>query len=474
MAGLSVLSMMKFEGVFGKTLYSENYVVEQIQYKGLAHFSYIVMVEKKILLIDPQRDARVYHAYASDNDAEIIGIIETHPHADFVSSHLEIQNKLNVPVYLSSLTKSGYSGIPFDDGEKIMISDSVGLRSMYTPGHAPDHISVVLFENEKDIAVFSGDSLLIGDVGRPDLRDFSADPDMQRQRLAGMMYDTIHEKFARLSDDVIVYPAHGAGTLCGKTVRNAASSTIGYERENNHAFRKMLKADFIHSLLADQPFVPKYFQYDVTLNIKGAPELEKSIARINRLGKNYKPDARAIIIDARPQDLFKASYLPNAINIQGSGSFETWLGTLVAPSSGFYLVAENDTSLNMAIQKAAAIGYETKIKGAFVYDAANGNNLPVFDKNSFSKSKGDYTYVDVRTAKEVAERPVFPYSINIPLQDLPERISEIPTNKPIVVNCASGYRSATASSIIKKNLPDVEVLDLSKNVADYIQADKEK
>lgn len=468
-----MLSIMKTDDVFGKTVSSsENFVVEQIEYKGLAHFSYVVMANKKILLIDPKRDADIYYQYASDNKAQIIGIIETHPHADFVSAHLELQMKLNVPVYMSSLTNPGYPGTAFDDGNTIMISESVGLRSMYTPGHAPDHISAVLFENGKDVAVFSGDSLLIGDVGRPDLRDFSIAPEAQRQRLAGMMYDTIHEKFAELSDDVIVYPAHGAGSLCGKTIRKAATSTIGYERKNNHAFQKKTKADFVQSLLSDQPFVPKYFQYDVELNIKGAPDLGKSVTNIDRLPKNYQPHANAIVVDARPQDLFKASYLPNAINIQRAGSFETWLGTLVAPSSRFYLVAESDRSLDVVIGKAAAIGYETKIKGAFVYDAARGNHLPDFDKRTLSKGESDYTYLDVRTAKEVAQHAVFPNSINIPLQELPERISEIPTHKPILVNCASGYRSAIATSIIKKDLPNVKVLDLSKAVTEYLPGDK--
>lgn len=332
----------------------------------------------------------------------------------------------------------------------------------------------MLFENGEDIAVFSGDSLLIGDVGRPDLRDFSTNPDVQRQRLAGMMYDTIHEKFAKLKDDVIVYPGHGAGSLCGKTIRNAASSTIGYERENNHAFQKRLKADFVQSILNDQPFVPKYFPYDVALNIKGAPELKTSIARIHHLPKNYQPEADAIIIDTRPQAIFKASFIPKAINIQANGSFETWLGTIVPPTSGFYLVSGDDKSLDHAIKKAAAIGYETFIKGVFVYDATNGNKLTAIDTTTLSKEESKYTFIDVRTAKEVKQQPVFSNSINIPLQELTERVSEIPANKPIVVNCASGYRSAAACSIIKKHRPEAEVLDLSSAVTEYLKPAEKK
>lgn len=475
MASLGILSMVKAEGVFGKTVSSsDNFVIEQFEYKGLAHFSYAVMADRKIILIDPRRDPESYYEYALKNNAEIVGVIETHPHADFVSAHLEIHKGLNVPVYASSLTPADYSGTPFDDGETIMISESVGLRSMYTPGHAPDHISAVLFENGTDIAVFSGDSLLIGDVGRPDLRDFASDADTQRRRLAGMMYDTIHEKFAKLNDDVLLYPCHGAGSLCGKSIRKAASSTIGYERQNNHAFQKRLKAEFVEVLLNDQPFVPNYFQYNVALNIKGAPAIEKSIASINRLARNYQPEAKAIVIDTRPQAVFKASFLRDAINIQSNGSFETWLGTIVPPDSEFYLVAGDDKSLNIAIEKAAAIGYETNIKGAFVYDAADGNHLPVFDKSTLSKKDNKFTYIDVRTEKEVKQQAVFANSINIPLQELAERIAEIPTDTPILVNCASGYRSATASSIIKKYRPNIEVFDLSSAVTEYLKPEVKK
>lgn len=155
---------------------------------------------------------------------------------------------------------------------------------------------------------------MIGDVGRPDLRDFSSDADMQRRRLAAMMYDTIHEKFAKLNDDVLLYPSHGAASLCGKSIRKVAGSTIGYEKQSNHAFQRRLKGEFVEVLLHDQPFVPKYFSYNVALNIKGAPEIEKSVASINRLPRNYQPEAKTIVIDARPQAVFKASFLPDAIN----------------------------------------------------------------------------------------------------------------------------------------------------------------
>jgi hydroxyacylglutathione hydrolase len=231
----------------------------------------------------------VHYDFAQKHNAEIVGVIETHPHADFVSSHLEIHQKFNVPIYSSSLTKAQYPLTAFDEGGIIRLSDRIVLRSLYTPGHAPDHIAAVLSEDAIDKVVFSGDSLFLGDVGRPDLLDFSKESDRQRMYLAGLMYDTIHEKFAKLNDNVVVYPSHRAGSLCGKSIRKAASSTIGYEKQTNYAFQKRTKDEFVNLLLSDQPFIPKYFAYDVRLNHHGAPELKSSIDKIKYLPKNYQP-----------------------------------------------------------------------------------------------------------------------------------------------------------------------------------------
>jgi hydroxyacylglutathione hydrolase len=453
---------------------STNFVIEQFEDKGLAHFSYAVMAGRKILIIDPQRNPQIYYDFAEKNNASIIGVIETHPHADFVSSHLEIHQKLNVPIYASSLTKSKYPLKTFDEGDIILLTDLVGLRAMYTPGHAPDHIAAVLFENENDKVVFSGDSLFLGDVGRPDLLDFSKESDKQRKYLAGLMYHTIHEKFAKLNDDVIVYPSHGAGSLCGKSIRKAASSTIGYEKQYNYAFEDRTKDEFISLLLSDQPFIPKYFAYDVHLNSKGASELKKSLAKLNYLPKNYQPVSGGLIIDTRPATAFKISYIPGAINIQGTGQFETWLGTLVAPESKFYLVAADEQSLQTAIKKAAAIGYELNIEGAFVYDANNGTQFDTFDNSSFDPKENKYTYIDVRTEKEVKKQPILKNSINIPLQEFTDRLAEIPKGKPVLIYCGSGYRSATAASILKKDIPSIQVYDLGPQVSQFISSAGDK
>jgi glyoxylase-like metal-dependent hydrolase (beta-lactamase superfamily II)/rhodanese-related sulfurtransferase len=469
MAGLGLITLVEDFKLTGMSIPDpDNYIVEQFEDKGLAHFSYAVMAGKKAIIVDPQRNPQIYYDFAQKHSASIIGVIETHPHADFVSSHLEIHQKLDVPIYVSSLTKSKYPLRPFDEGNIIQLTDHVGLRAMYTPGHAPDHIAAILFEGAKDKAVFSGDSLFLGDVGRPDLLDFSSESHKQRRDLAAMMYDTIHQKFAKLNDDVILYPSHGAGSLCAKSIRRGASSTIGYEKQTNYAFENRTKDEFVSLLLSDQPFIPKYFAYDIHLNRKGAPILNESLAKLNHLPKNYQPASSALIIDTRPGALFKNSFLPGAINIQAAGQFATWLGTLVAPESKFYLVAADEQSLQTAIGKAAAIGYESNIEGAFVYDSGNGNKIGAFDNSSFNPKENKYTYIDVRTEKEVRNQRVFKNSINIPLQEFPDRLSEIPKGKPLLVYCSSGYRSATAVSILKKDMPSMVVYDLGSAVSHYM------
>jgi hydroxyacylglutathione hydrolase len=472
MTGLGLTTVLDNKLMSHFTTSSSLYVIEQFEDKGLAHYSYAVMAGGKIVIIDPQRNPHSYYDFAQKNKATIIGVIETHPHADFVSSHFEIHQKLNVPIYASSLTKSKYPFKTFDEGNIIQLTDQVGLRALFTPGHAPDHIAAVLFENTDDKVVFSGDSLFLGDVGRPDLLDFSKESDRQRRYLAGMMYDTIHGKFAKLNDSVIVYPSHGAGSLCGKSIRKAASSTIGYEKETNYAFESRTKDEFINLLLSDQPFIPKYFAYDVVLNSKGAPVLNESLAKLNYLPRNFQPAQKSLIVDTRPAALFRNSYLPGAINIQGNGQLETWLGTLVAPESKFYLVAADQSSLEIAIRKAAAIGYELNIKGAFVYDANNGDQFESFENSSFNPAENKYTFIDVRTEKEVKKQPVFKNCINVPLQEFASRMRKIPKGKPVLIYCGSGYRSATAASLLKREIPSIKVYDLGPAVTEYIDQKK--
>lgn len=448
--------------------------VHQFKDNGLAHFSYAILVGNKIILVDPARDASQYYRFAREQNATITGIIETHPHADFVSSHVEIAQKTGAVIYTSSLMKPAYKYHAFDEGDILRLSDDVMLRSLFTPGHAPDAISIVLSEKGKDKIVFTGDSLLIGDVGRPDLREYSGDVASQRKRLAGLMYQTLWKKFDPLADDVTVYPAHGAGSLCGKNMRDAPSSTIGYEKANNYAFKKMEEAAFVSLLLQDLPPVPFYFPYDVSLNIKGAPALEQSLGQVKKLPDNFKSSANDLVIDTRTASVFKASYAPGAYNLQNGSKFETWLGSVIPPDKHFYLVADSAKSLAEVLNKTAKIGYESKVAGAFVYNEADGNRFATFDAAQFEKDHAAYTIIDVRTAKEATTDKIFDHAVNIPVSDLEKHIKDIPTDKPIIVHCASGYRSALGSSILKKYLPSVEITDIGTDISKYLTKEQKE
>lgn len=442
--------------------------IEQFEDKGLAHYAYAILSEKtgEIVLVDPARNPQPYYDYAAQNNAKIVGVIETHPHADFVSSHLEIHKKTGATIYAHSLVGADYPHKTFDEGAVLEMGD-IKLKSLHTPGHSPDGISIVLQHEGKDVAVFTGDTLFIGDVGRPDLRESAGNITAKREELARQMYHSTREKLMKLDDEVLVYPAHGAGTLCGKGLSEANSSTIGAEKMSNYALQDMSEDQFVKVLTEDQPFIPKYFGYDVGLNKKGAPAYQPSVDGVKRLDKNYKPSAGAVVVDARSEKVFKKGHLKGAINIQNGGKFETWLGSIVGPDERYYLIAETEEELYDLIRKASKIGYELLIEGAFVQTEAAEEKSPVIDVAGFRENQDEYTIVDIRNASEVRGGKFFDKAINIPLPELRERAKEIPADKPVVVHCAGGYRSAAGSSIVEAALPDTTVLDLSEAVNDF-------
>lgn len=442
--------------------------IEQFEDKGLAHYAYAILSEKtgKIVLVDPARDPQPYYDYAEQHNAKIVGVIETHPHADFVSSHLEIHEKTGATIYAHSLVGADYPHTTFDEGDVLEIGE-IKLKSLHTPGHSPDSISVVLEREGKDIAVFTGDTLFIGDVGRPDLRESAGNVTAKREELARQMYHSTRGKLMKLDEEVLLFPAHGAGSLCGKGLSSANSSTIGAEKRSNYALQDMSEDQFVKVLTEDQPFIPKYFGYDVGLNKQGAPSYQPSLDKVKRLEKNHKPSGDALIVDSRSEKVFKKGHHEGAINIQNGGKFETWLGSIVGPKERYYLIAETEDELNDLIQKASKIGYELLIEGAFVQTEAGKEKSAEINVAEFRENQDQFTIVDVRNASEVKGGKFFSNSINIPLPELRERAREIPTDKPVVVHCAAGYRSAAGSSIVEAALPDTKVLDLSEAVNDF-------
>lgn len=443
--------------------------IKQFEDDGLAHFSYAILVGKEMILVDPGRNPQPYYDHAKSSGAKIVGVIETHPHADFVSSHLEIHQTTGATVYISKLAGADYPHKAFDEGDIIKMSKRVKLKAINTPGHSPDGISIIVEENGKDVAVFTGDTLFIGDVGRPDLRESVGNIMATRIDLAKMMYTSTREKLMVLDDDVAVYPAHGAGSLCGKAISTEKSSTIGMEKLTNYALQEMSQEEFVALLLEDQPFIPKYFPYNVEVNKNGALPYQASKNEVVRLGKNEMTDPEVVVIDGRNQELYKNSHIEGAVNIMNGAKFETWLGSIIPPHSDYYLVAESKESLDELISKAAKIGYEPFIKAAFVYDAKDGEKMEVFDQKAFDANRDAFTVIDIRNSGEVAKGKVFENAINIPLPELMERAGEIPTDKPIVVHCGTGYRSAAGSSIIHNALKNMKVLDMGAAIKDYNQ-----
>lgn len=447
--------------------------IKQFEDKNLAHYSYAILSNGEIALIDPARNPQPYYEFAKLHNARITAVIETHPHADFVSSHLEIHNTTNATIYVSKLLGAEYKHETFDEGDAIVLG-GITLRALNTPGHSPDSISIVAIdEGGKEKAVFTGDTLFIGDCGRPDLRESAGAITAAREELAKQMYYSLRSKLMILPDDVLIYPAHGAGSLCGKGLSAQNSSTMGAEKISNWSLQTMSEDSFVKELLADQPFIPKYFPFDVGVNKKGADGFEKSVSAVVKRepvsceGCANSLDPEIVIIDTRPHEQFKKSHLKKAINLMNDTKFETWLGSIVSPGERFYLIAENDRTLNELIERVAKIGYEKQIEQAFVLNVGN-SSMELFDSLELKNNQEAFTIVDIRNDSEVKKNKIFENAVHIPLHELRERIAEIPLHKPIVVHCAGGYRSAAGSTLIKSKLNGTSrVYDLSEAVKQF-------
>ncbi len=437
--------------------------VKQFYDEGLAHGSYAIISNGEAALVDPARDPQPYIDFVQEHKAKVVAIFETHPHADFVSSHLEFHNKFGATIYINEDMGADYPHQVMQDGEEVKVGD-VSIRALYTPGHSPDHSTYLLLDEQgKPHSVYTGDSLFVGDVGRPDLREGAGKTKAQRKDLASKMYHTINDVFKQLEDDIIVYPAHGAGSLCGKNMSPETSSTIGKEKEQNWAFNVKDEADFVKALLDGQPFVPHYFPFDVEVNRIGSAPLEDSIKAIPRLDAT-KIEKGILVVDTRPQEQFKQGHLQGALNIMNGGKFETWLGSIVKPEEQYYLIAENEEVLDEVIRKAAKIGYEKQIKGAMVASTLTEKESPEFNLDDFRQHPEAYNVVDLRNVSEGDK--IFDHAQRIPLPELRERVGEVKTDKPVVVHCAGGYRSAAGSSILEGAL-DTKVLDLSESIEDF-------
>lgn len=442
--------------------------IKQFKDSPLAHYSYAIVSDGEMALVDPARNPMQYYRYAEEQGAKIVAVFETHPHADFVSSHMQIHEEAGATIYTSKLVGADYPHKSFDDEDSVKIGNTE-FSAINTPGHSPDSITIVAKDGD-ETALFTGDTLFIGDVGRPDLREKAGNMKAKRVDLAKQMYNTIKTKFSDLPDDALVYPAHGAGSLCGKNMSDASSSTLGNERQGNWAFKEQSEEEFVEEILKDQPFIPSYFGFNVDIN-KTGPENVQRTKWANKLRLNLdEVEEGVVVVDTRDGDDFKAGHLPNSINIMArseSDKYETWLGAIVKPEEEFYLVIDSIDNIEELLERTAKIGYEKQVKAIITLSKKVSEKSDELDLEDFKSNKDKYTIVDIRNNSEVSEGKIFEDAVTVPLNELRDNTTEIPSNKPVVVHCAGGYRSAAGSSILDNRFEHTKVYDLSEAIKDF-------
>lgn len=434
-------------------------ILEQFYLGCLSHASYLIADEetKETLVVDPQRDINQYLDYAEMHALDIKHVILTHLHADFIAGHLELQESTGAKIYLSHKAEAEYEFVPLKENDELKFGD-VKLKILETPGHSPESISILVFDMDKDsdipYAILTGDTLFIGDVGRPDLR---ASLGWTAKELGEMLYESVHNKLLKIPDQTLVYPAHGAGSMCGKNLSSETVSTMGVQKKYNYALQPMSKEEFVDVVTADQPDAPEYFTYNAVLNTKDRPTLEESIDEtLNPLSVEQVIKLRddgAQILDVRNQVEYEGAHLKGTVNIGLDGKFATWVGTLLDENKPIVVIAKPE-NIEEAYIRLGRIGYD-KIAGFLsggMESLAGRNDL--FEKTeritplslSDILSDGHTTVIDIRTEKEW-ESGHIRGSKNIPLNHLDERLEEINNDDIKVFYCQSGYRSSIACSL---------------------------
>jgi rhodanese-related sulfurtransferase/glyoxylase-like metal-dependent hydrolase (beta-lactamase superfamily II) len=436
-------------------------VLKQYYLGCLAHASYLLIDEGSAtaIVVDPQRDIQQYLADAEKWNARIRHVFLTHFHADFLAGHLELRDRCGATIHLGSRAEAEYAFVPMKDGDALAFP-GLRLQVLETPGHTIESISILVFDLDKDpvkpYAVLTGDTLFIGDVGRPDLR---ASLGWKAADLGDLLYDSLHSKLLSLPDQTLVYPAHGAGSLCGKQLSSDTVSSLGDQRRLNYALQPMSKEEFIRLVTADQPDAPPYFTYDAILNTRERSTLDENLERVLhpihldevlRMG-----DAGAQVLDVRDPAEYAKGHLAGSINIGLGGQYATWAGTILDRTKPIVIIAEPGREQEAAL-RLGRIGFD-HVKGFLeggMEALARRPDLvwPIERLNAPMVAQElagpDPPFVlDVRNPREWAARHVAG-SVNIPLNHLQERIAEIPRTRRIAVHCAGGYRSSIAVSIL--------------------------
>jgi hydroxyacylglutathione hydrolase len=417
--------------------------------EGLAHASYLFGDGGEAAVIDPKRDVDDYIETAQREKLRIVAVFETHPHADFVSGHVELARRCGARIYVSKHAPANYERSALADGDIVRVG-SLEIVVMETPGHSPDSMSFVVRAGGGPVCVFTGDTLFAGDVGRPDLRDSEEKP----SQLAGALYDSLFQKLAALPAETKVYPAHGAGSMCGRKISSAPFTTIGQERLFNWAFQIKDRDTFVRTMVENLPDRPPYFSHDVQVNLAGAPSLDSLPQLRPQTEAELKAEAvrGATVIDTRSAPFFGAGHFSGSLNIGLSSSlFSTWVGFLVPFGKPIALVVGSSDNAQKARLELARIGYDN-VLGFTEADALTQtrqlSQLGV-DELHFALKRGEAPYLlDVRTNAEW-EAENIDSALHIPLPTLPRRLGNLPRERPLAVICGSGYRSSIAGSLLQ-------------------------
>lgn len=429
----------------------------------LSHASYLIGDEQTGIaaVVDPQRDIDQYVAEAKSKGFEIKYVLLTHFHADFIAGHIEMRDQLGAKIYLGARAQAEFDFTPVKEGDVIEFGQ-VRLSILETPGHTPEGISILVFDLETDsespVSVLTGDTLFIGDVGRPDLL---ASIGVTADELAEMLYDSLHQKLMKLPPETNVFPAHGAGSMCGKNLSDQASSTIGEQMKYNYALQPMSFDEFKAIVTAQQPEAPAYFAHDAVLNRQERPSLgetlEGSLIGLNLTQALEYRESGAQLLDVRSEADFASGYLEGSLNIPLHGKYATWCGTVLDKERPLVIVAERGTE-EEAVMRLGRIGFD-KVVGYLEGGEETLRDNPqhirqihrvtaqaLADELATGKS---ITVVDIRTVKEF-ENGHIEGGLNVPLHQLSQRLSEIPREGQVVIHCQGGYRSSIGTSLLQR------------------------
>lgn len=445
--------------------------IEQIYTGCLAHGAYYIESEGEVAIIDPLREVNPYLELAKKEGAKIKYIFETHFHADFVSGHLTLSKQTGAPIIYGPTAKPDFNAIIAEDNQEFELG-KVKIRVLHTPGHTMESATFLLLdESGKAHAIFSGDTLFLGDVGRPDLAQKAAN--MTQEELAATLYESLRTKIMTLPDDVIVYPGHGAGSACGKNMSKETVGSIGFEKKNNYALREdMTEKEFVSEVLDGLTSPPAYFPMNVMMNKLGYEDIDEVIKN----GKNgLSPQAfeeaanatEAVMLDVRQQEEFAKGHVPNSIFIGLNGDFAPWVGALIADVKQPILLIVEEEFIEETITRLSRVGFDNVIgylEGGM--DAWKKANKEVGQVHSISASEfaqqigqGNNRVVDVRKPSEFLSEHV-EGAKNFPLSELNSHLNEFADDENNFVHCAGGYRSMIAVSILKSrgihNIIDVQ------------------